>query len=101
MCNIAKAIKQAFTPPGTGALMAQQQAQQQQATDAASSAETALTAAIKDVTKASLPVLDNPAALLAQREQQKKLLAAQGAGFTFSNAPMLAPTVGTQKLLGQ
>ncbi|HZU87920.1 MAG TPA: hypothetical protein VE993_01560 [Stellaceae bacterium] len=100
MCDIGGAIARAFTPPGTGGLIAQQEAAQQDATASSDAASAALTKAISDATKASLPVLDNPSALAANRDQMRKLLATTGAAWSFGNTPAVAPTVATKVLLG-
>ena len=93
MCNIAKALARAFTPPGTGGFEAQQEAAVQDAQQAAN-------VAIKDANAASLPVLDNPSAIAANQDQVRKLLAQNGAAWSFGGTPTIAPPVATRQLLG-
>lgn len=100
MCDIGEAMRRAFTPPGTGALMAGFEGQQKQATDASTAAEKALGDAIAGAKTAALPVLDNPAALAAQQAEMRKRLAQQGSAWSFGNTPGAAPTAATKVLFG-
>lgn len=101
MCDIGQALARAFTPPGTGALQAGFEGQQKAATDATAAAEKAMADAIGAAKTAALPVLDNPSALAAQQRQMQKLLAQQGAAWSFGGAPGAAPTAATKVLFGQ
>lgn len=96
MCDVGKAISRAFTPAGTGTLTSLET----QAADQAATGQAALTKAITDATTASLPVLDNASALAASQAQMKKTLAANGAAWSFGNAPTTAPAVATRVLFG-
>lgn len=100
MCDVGKALSRAFTPPGTGALEAELEQQQQAATSATNTAINALNQAITDATKASVPAIDNPSALAANRTQMAQMLAAQGSAWSFGNTPAGAPPVATKVLLG-
>jgi len=100
MCDVGKAVSRAFgIGPSGGEISATEQAQAE-ALDASNTATAALTKAINDATAASLPVLDNPSALAANKQQMQKLLGQQGAAWAFGNAPTVAPTVATRALSG-
>ena len=100
MCNIGEAITRAFGIGPSGAEQAQLTDAENAAQNSANTASGALTKAISDATAASLPAADNPSALAASRAQQQKLLAAQGAAWSFGNAPTAAPAVATKILFG-
>jgi hypothetical protein len=96
MCNIGQAISRVMTPPGTGGVLAlQSEAQASQA-----NANASLTQAINDATQASLPVLDNPSAAAANQAQMRKVMAAQGAGWSLGATPTAAPATATRILFG-
>jgi hypothetical protein len=97
MCDVGRAITRAFTPAGTGAL----EADQLTANNASATAEAAFTKAIQDATTASLPVLDNPSALAANKNQMAVTMAQRGASWAFNGAPTGAPAVATRVLTGQ
>jgi hypothetical protein len=96
MGDVSKAISRAFTPAGTGALTSMET----QAANQAALGQTDLTKAITDATTASLPVLDNASALAANQAQMKKMLAANGAAWSFGGTPTAAPAVATRVLFG-
>lgn len=101
MCDIAKALGRAFTPPGTGALEAQLQAQEDAASASSDAASKALTDAIDATKRAAVPAIDNPSARAASMTQIQKLLASQGNAWSFGNSPVGAPTVATKILMGE
>lgn len=100
MCDVGKALSRAFTAPGTGGQEAGYLDAFNLAQGSADTAFAALTKAINEATKASLPLLDNPSALAAQRAQMQKTLAAQGSAWSFGKAPAAAPTTATRILTG-
>jgi hypothetical protein len=100
MCDIGKALSRAFTAPGTGGQEQSYLSAFDQAQGSADTAFAALTKAINEATKASLPMLDNPSALAAQRAQMAKQMAAQGSAWSFQKAPAAAPTTATRVLTG-
>jgi uncharacterized protein YhfF len=100
MCNIAEALRRAFTPPGTGALESQMMAGQQQANAASLAATNALTAAIDQTKTVTVPAADNPSARAAGLSAMQKIMAAQGNAWSFGGTPTSAPNVATKVLLG-
>jgi hypothetical protein len=99
MCNVSQALSRAFSfgsgHAANALLEAQGEAQQ-----SADTATAAMQKALKDMQAASMPAIDNPAAHVASLDQQRKLLASQGAAWSFGNTPTAAPVTGTKVLLG-
>lgn len=99
MCNVGAALSRVFSfgsgHAGTALLEAQGEAQEQ-----ADAATKAMKDAITNMNAASMPAIDNPSALAASQAQQRKLMAAQGATWSFGNTPTAAPVTGTKVLLG-
>jgi hypothetical protein len=99
MCNIGSAISHAFSFGSGHAETAMLEAQGE-AQEASAAATTAMTNAITQMNAASVPAIDNPSALAAQKSQMARALAAQGGGWSFGATPTAAPVVGTKVLLG-
>ncbi len=86
MCDIAKALSRAFTPPGTGGIEAQLEAATQEAKQQA------------DIAAAGPQ--SSEAAQMAQEARLRLLLAATGSSATFAGGGSATPNVGTKALTG-
>lgn len=101
MCDIGTAIKRALGIGPSGASSAEFDQERDAALQSSQEATDALTKAIQNAQQASLPAADNPSALEAEQEQQRKVMAAQGAAWSFGNSPTVAPVVAEKVLFGK